>query len=90
MDAAAAAPRILANHRGVAFDLVRAIGSVECVVALEALEAYFWLEPGASDARTLKCFGDGYQRITAIAARKALAHPAATIELTSSDFARGR
>jgi hypothetical protein len=88
MEAAATAPRILANRRGVAFDLVRANSSVECVVALEALEAYFWLEPGASDARTLKCFGDGYQRIAALAARKALAHPAASIELTSWDFAR--
>jgi hypothetical protein len=59
------------------------------VVTLEALEAYFWLEQGASDARILKCFGDGYQRIAALAARKALAHPAVSIELTSSDFARG-
>jgi hypothetical protein len=88
MEAPAAAPRILANRRGVAFDLVRANGSVECVVTLEVLEAYFWLEPGASDARTLKCFGDGYKRIAAIAARKALAHPSANVELTSSDFAR--
>ena len=88
MEAAAAAPRILANRRGVAFDLVRANGAVECVDTLEALEAYFWLEPRASDARTLKCFDAGYQRIAAIAARKALAHPAASIELTSSDFAR--
>jgi hypothetical protein len=88
MDPAVATPRILANRRGVAFDLVRASGSVECVVTLEALEADFWLEPGASDARILKCFGDGYQRIAAIAARKALAHPSANVELTSSDFAR--
>jgi hypothetical protein len=61
MEAAATAPRILTNRHGVAFDLVRANGSVEGVVTLEALEAYFWLEPGASDARTLKCFGDGYR-----------------------------
>ena len=88
MEAAAAGPRILANRRGVAFDLVRANGTVECVVTLEALEAYFWLEPGASDARILKCFGDGYQRIAAIAARKALAHPSANVELTPSDFGR--
>ena len=58
------------------------------MVTLEALEAYFWLEPGASDARTLKCFGDGYQRIATIAARKMLAHPLAIVELTPSDFAR--
>ncbi|WP_404982518.1 MULTISPECIES: DUF1488 family protein [unclassified Caballeronia] len=54
-------PAFLANGRGVVFDLVRGNGAVECVVTLEALEASFWLEPVASDARTLKCFGDGYE-----------------------------
>jgi hypothetical protein len=88
MEAAAAATRIFPNRRGVAFNLVRANGSVVCVVILEALEALFWLEPGASDARALKCFGDGYKRIAALAARKALAHPEASIELTTSDFGR--
>ncbi|SOE89018.1 hypothetical protein SAMN05446927_7653 [Caballeronia arationis] len=37
-----------------------------------------------------KCLGDGYQRIAPLAARKALARPAATLASTSSDYARGR
>ncbi len=36
----------------------------------------------------LKTFGDGYRRIRAIAERRLLAHPVATLELTPDDFAR--
>ncbi|MEM5314211.1 DUF1488 family protein [Paraburkholderia sp. JHI869] len=61
---------------------------VGCVVTIAALEAYFWLEPRASDARILKTFRDGYGRILAIAERKWLAHPATRLELTPADFAR--
>ena len=43
MEAAGAAPRILANRQGVAFDLLRASGSVECVITLEALETIYGL-----------------------------------------------
>ncbi|CAG9233188.1 hypothetical protein PSAB6_60048 [Paraburkholderia sabiae] len=43
--------------------------AVECVVTSAALEAYFWLEPRASDARMLKTFCDGYRRLRAIAER---------------------
>jgi hypothetical protein len=58
------------------------------VVTLEALETYFWLEPGAHDARILRCFSDGNRRIAAVAARKALAHPSSNVELMPSDFGR--
>jgi hypothetical protein len=80
-------PQVLASRRGVAFSLVRPNGTVECVITIATLEAYFWLEPRASDARILKIFRDGYGRIRAIAGRKLLAHPAARLELTPDDFA---
>ena len=81
-------PQVLANRRGVAFALARQNGTVDCVITIAALEAYFWLEPRASDTRILKTFQDGYGRIRAIAERKLLAHPAARPELTPDDFAR--
>jgi hypothetical protein len=39
-------PRVLVNRRGVAFDLPTQGSTVDCVITLAALEAYFWLEPG--------------------------------------------
>jgi len=81
-------PQVLANRRGVAFGLARQAGTVECVITIAALEAYFWLEPRASETRILKTFRDGYGRIGAIAERRLLAHPAARLELTAEDFAR--
>jgi hypothetical protein len=81
-------PQILANGRGVSFGLVTRNTTVECVITIAALEACFWLEPRASDARVLKTFRDGYSRIRAIAGRKLLAHPCARLELTPDDFRR--
>ena len=80
-------PQVLASRLGVAFSLVRPNGMVECVITIATLEAYFWLEPRASDARILKTFRDGHGRIRAIAERKLLAHPAVRLELTPDDFA---
>ena len=88
MDTLEPEPQMLANRRGVAFVLVRQHSTVECVITLAALEAYFWLEPRATDARILKTFRDGYGRIRAIAERRLLAHPAARLELAPDDFAR--
>jgi hypothetical protein len=81
-------PQVLANRRGVAFSVVHRGTAVECVITLTALEACFWLESRADDARILKRFNDGYRRIRAIAERRLLAHPAATLELTPDHFAR--
>jgi len=82
-----AEPQLLANRRGVAFALVRQNGPVECHITIATLEAYFWLEPSANDARILKTFQDGYARISAIAERRLLARPALRLELTPEDFA---
>ena len=81
-------PQVLANRLGVAFSIVFRNRPVECMIAITALEAYFWLEPRAGDERILKIFRDGHGRIRAIAERKLLAHPAARPELTPADFSR--
>ncbi|CAL8480759.1 protein of unknown function (plasmid) [Caballeronia sp. S22] len=81
--------QISANRRGVIFVLAGKAGTVECLIARAALEACFWLPPDADDAKTLKTFQDGANRIYAVAHRKLLAHPSARLELTTADFARG-
>jgi len=88
METAESVPQVLANRRGVAFNLVHQNSTVACLVSIAALETYFWLEARANDDRILKTFGDGYARICAIAERKLRAHPAARLELTLDDFAR--
>ncbi|MDR6495669.1 hypothetical protein J2797_005593 [Paraburkholderia terricola] len=88
METAEVKPQVLANRRGVAFGLVRQNNTIECVITIAALETHFWLEPGASEARIMKTFRDGYGRIRAMAERKLLAHPASHPELTADDFAR--
>ncbi|MFD1557120.1 DUF1488 family protein [Paraburkholderia silviterrae] len=62
--------------------------SVQCSISREALEQYFWLPAGANDARTLKAFIDGQQRITAAAERRMLKSSGAPIALTAAEFAR--
>ncbi|MEZ2311930.1 DUF1488 family protein [Paraburkholderia sp. RCC_158] len=81
-------PQLVANRRGVAFDISRQSSAAECVISIATLEVNFCLGPGASEAQIVKCFRDGYARIRAMAERKLLAHPAPRIELTPDDFAR--
>lgn len=81
-------PEVLANRRGVMFSLVLPNGTVTCVIALTALETFFWLEPRASDTDVLRTFENGFARIRAIAERKFRAHPATHLKLTAEDFAR--
>jgi hypothetical protein len=65
----------------VLFEVVVGGRAVQCSIERDALERYFWLPIGASDARLLKAFGDGQRRISAIAERKALQSSAVTVEL---------
>jgi hypothetical protein len=81
-------PQILANRRGVTFSLVLPNGKVTCVIALKALETYFWLEPQASDTDVLRTFENGFVRIRAIAERKFRARAATHRRLAAEDFAR--
>ncbi|WP_328807410.1 DUF1488 family protein [Paraburkholderia elongata] len=54
----------------IAFRSSERTGFAECVISREALEAHFWLPPGADEVRTLKTFADGRERIIAVAERK--------------------
>jgi hypothetical protein len=62
--------------------------SVQCSIAREALELYFWAPAGASDAQLLKSYADGRKRIEAMIGRKILATPGEAVGLSMSDFAR--
>jgi hypothetical protein len=72
----------------VAFELIAAGRIVKCTVSRESLQNYFWLQPGADDARILKVFDDGRQRIVAVAERKARQLVTASIRLEAADFQR--
>lgn len=80
--------QISANRLCVTFVLAGKNGAVECMIARDALEAFFWLPTDADDAKMLKIFQDRANRIHAVAHRKLLAYPAARLELTTIDFAR--
>jgi hypothetical protein len=81
-------PTVVAGGQEIAFEVISAGRVVKCTVSRESLQHYFWLQPGAGDARVLKTFNDGRRRIVAIAERKALRLAAASIHLTTSDFQR--
>jgi hypothetical protein len=72
----------------VIFDAHVGERSVQCSIAREALEQYFWAPVGASDAQLLKSYADGRRRIEAIVSRKLLAAPGEAVGLDMSDFAR--
>ena len=86
MEALDLEPAVSPDGRSVIFVLSARGREVECSVSREALEQYFWLQPGASEARILRAFGDGGKRIVAIAQRKMLAHEGERIVLTAGDF----
>jgi hypothetical protein len=89
MDTTIASDATVAPGGGaVLFEIVAHGRVVQCSVERGALEQYFWLPPGASDARLLKAFGDGQKRIIAVAERKALKSAAETIDLQARDFGR--
>jgi Protein of unknown function (DUF1488) len=66
-------PCLSKDGRAVVFSLSIRGNTVECAVARDALEEYFWLQRGADEARVLKTFENGWKRIVAIAERKTLA-----------------
>jgi hypothetical protein len=72
----------------VVFDAHVRERSVQCSIAREALEQYFWAPMGASDAQLLKSYADGRKRIEAIVCRKLLATPGEAVGLSMSDFER--
>jgi hypothetical protein len=76
------------DHNLVVFDAHIRERSVQCSIAREALESYFWAPAGATDAQLLKSYSDGRKRIEAIVCRKLLATPGEAVGLSMSDFAR--
>jgi hypothetical protein len=86
MDVLDFAPNVSPDGSKVAFRLSDRIGSAECAISREALEAHFWLSPGAHASRMLKTFADGRDRIVAVAERKMRARPDQPVRLTSHDF----
>jgi hypothetical protein len=81
-------PTLVGGGLAVAFELIAAGRVVKCTVSRESLQHYFWLQPGADDARVLKIFNDGRLRIVAVAQRKVHRLRAASIHLETADFQR--
>ena len=81
-------PTVVGGGHAVAFELIDAGRVVKCTVSRESLQHYFWLQPGADDARVLRIFNDGRQRIVAVAERKARRLTADSIQLEAADFRR--
>jgi hypothetical protein len=59
---------------------------VQCSIARDVLEQYFWAPIGANDTRLLKAYTDGYKRIAAAVERKVLKGSAEPIKLHAADF----
>jgi len=81
-------PTCVGGGHAVPFELIDAGRVVKCTVSRESLQHYFWLQPDADDARVLKIFNDGRQRIVAVAERKARRLATASIHLEAADFQR--
>nr|WP_158937353.1 DUF1488 family protein [Burkholderia sp. S171] len=72
----------------VEFPIVVGGREVRCVLTRDALEQCFWLPSNADEARLLKAFADGRNRIFALAVRRAMQTKTDSLKLTASDFER--
>ncbi|WP_250482206.1 MULTISPECIES: DUF1488 family protein [unclassified Caballeronia] len=79
-------PQISEDKETLSFVIDWDAESVTCVVPRRCLEVFFWLPPGADDARTVKVFEDGFSRMEAVARRKLRARPTNPVRLTEKDF----
>jgi hypothetical protein len=82
-----AEPRVSPDGAVVTFVASLHNQSVQCSISRDALERHFWLPAGSSEARVLKAFVDGGQRITAAVARRMLRKAGIPIVLSATDFA---
>ncbi|RFU44534.1 DUF1488 family protein [Paraburkholderia sp. DHOC27] len=78
------------DGRAVVFTVTIRDRDVECTIARDALEEYFWLPHDADTTRVLRTFENGRKRIAAVAQRKSLVHPGQPVRLSGSDFATKR
>ncbi|WP_109481065.1 DUF1488 family protein [Paraburkholderia sp. C35] len=74
------------NGQSVTFDIIVQKRAIGCAITRDALERHFWLERGAVVSHLTKAFGNGQQRIAAVAERKALAKGATQVLITADDF----
>jgi hypothetical protein len=86
MDVLDFAPSVSPDGSKIAFRSSERTGFAECVISREALEAHFWLPPGADEVRTLKTFADGRERNIAVAERKIRARPDQPVRIAIADF----
>jgi Protein of unknown function (DUF1488) len=89
MDTTSASEIVLASDAtAVVFTIFADGHEVRCLITRDALEQFFWLPPEANEARVLKAFADGRNRIVALAVRRALRAKSGTLKLVASDFER--
>jgi Protein of unknown function (DUF1488) len=89
MDTTSASEIVLASDgTAVVFPIFADGREVRCLITRDALEQFFWLPPEANEARVLKAFADGRNRIVALAVRRALRAKSETLKLVASDFER--
>ncbi|MBC8752294.1 hypothetical protein OKW43_005685 [Paraburkholderia sp. WC7.3g] len=86
-DTLTAEPCVSSDGKVVAFVASIRNRSVQCSITRDALEQHFWLPAGANQARVLKAFADGRQRIMAAVERRMLKKAGAAVALTTADFA---
>ncbi|MGF6963873.1 hypothetical protein OKW43_000878 [Paraburkholderia sp. WC7.3g] len=86
-DTLTAEPCVSSDGKVVAFVASFRNRSVQCSITRDALEQHFWLPAGANQARVLKAFADGHQRITAAVERRTLKKTGVPIVLSAADFA---
>jgi hypothetical protein len=60
--------------------------TVQCSITRDVLELHFWVPIGANDARLLKAYVDGHNRIAAAVERRMLGAPDEPIKLNAADF----
>jgi hypothetical protein len=89
MDTTSVSEIVLATDgTAVAFPIFVGGREVRCSLTRDALEQFFWLPPDANEARVLKAFTDGRNRIFALALRRAIRAKTDCLKLTASDFER--
>lgn len=60
--------------------------AVQCSITRDVLEQHFWAPIGANEARLLKAYTDGHNRIAAAVERRMLRAPDEPIKLNAADF----
>jgi Protein of unknown function (DUF1488) len=84
-EAAAVAP----GGAAVNFEVVFQGQSLECSIARDVLEQYFWAPIGGSDAQLLHAYAAGRSRIEAMVVLRLRRHPSNPVVLVDADCNHG-